>query len=84
MKVKTIIILVLIVLCLIILFQNLRAVTFRIFFWKVEAPQIILITVTLIIGLVMGYILGNLQKKPPGKRPELSSKQETPKQTTLD
>jgi uncharacterized integral membrane protein len=63
---KVIAIIVISVLALIILLQNLQTVTFRLFFWKVEVSQLLLVLLMLIIG----YILGFLTAKLVGKTPE--------------
>lgn len=60
---KVIAIIVFSILALIILLQNLQIVTFRLFFWKVEVSQLLLV----ILMLVIGYILGFLTAKLSGK-----------------
>jgi len=60
MKPKTIVLLVLIVLFVIILIQNTQVVTLRLFFWKIGMSQIILIPLTMLIGLVIGYIVAQV------------------------
>lgn len=60
MKAKTIVILVLIVLFVIILIQNTQVVTLHLFFWKVGMSQIILIPLTMVIGLVIGFIVAKV------------------------
>ena len=57
---KIIISFVIVVLILVIFFQNTQVVSFRIFFWKISMSQIILIPLTMIIGLVLGYVIGKL------------------------
>jgi uncharacterized integral membrane protein len=59
-KPKTILWFVIVVLILIIFFQNTQVVSLRIFFWKISMSQIILIPLTMIIGLVLGYAIGKL------------------------
>ena len=59
-KPKTIVSFVIIVVLLVIFFQNTQIVSFRIFFWKISMSQIILIPLTMIIGLVLGYVIGKL------------------------
>ena len=59
-KPKTIVAFVIIALLLIIFFQNTQVVSFRIFFWKISMSQIILIPVTMLIGLVLGYIIAKM------------------------
>jgi uncharacterized integral membrane protein len=59
-KPKTIVWFVIVVLILVIFFQNTQVVSFRVFFWKISMSQIILIPLTMIIGLVLGYVIGKL------------------------
>jgi uncharacterized integral membrane protein len=63
MRPKVIAIIVVSVLALLILMQNLQTVTFQLFFWKLEVSQLLLVLLMLIIG----YILGFLTAKIPGK-----------------
>jgi len=60
MKAKTIVILVLIALFVIILIQNTQVVTLHLFFWKIGMSQIILIPLTMVIGLVIGFIVAKV------------------------
>ncbi len=62
-KPKTIVLLVLIVLFLVILLQNMSPVTLRLLFWRIEAPQIILIPVTMLLGFVIGYMVAKMTGK---------------------
>jgi uncharacterized integral membrane protein len=61
---------VLIALFLIILLQKIRPVTLRLFFWKVDTSQIILLPLTMAIGFVVGFIVakvtGNRTRKNNG------------------
>ena len=59
-KPKTILWFVIVVLILVIFFQNTQVVSLRIFFWKISMSQIILIPLAMIIGLVLGYVIGKL------------------------
>lgn len=52
------------ILALILLFQNVDVVTFRLFFWSVEVSQLVLV----ILMLAIGYILGFLTAKIGGKK----------------
>jgi uncharacterized integral membrane protein len=56
MKGKFIALLVAIVLALIILIQNSQVVTFRLFWWKIEMSQVIVVLVMLGIGFVLGLV----------------------------
>jgi uncharacterized integral membrane protein len=69
MKPKTIIILVLLILCLVILFQNTEVVTLHVFFWHITMSRILLIPLLIVIGFVIGYLAAAL-KKHPGNRHE--------------
>ncbi len=57
MNLKGVIILVLVVLCLIVFFQNTEVVTFKLFFWDLSMSRIVLLLITLIVGIVIGYVL---------------------------
>jgi uncharacterized integral membrane protein len=60
---KVIAIIVIAILALIILLQNLQTVTFRMFFWKVEVSQLLLVLLMLIIGFVLGLLTAKLGGK---------------------
>ena len=51
------------VLCLVVFFQNLEAVTVRLFFWPVTMAKILLMLSMAFIGLVIGWILATLRKR---------------------
>jgi uncharacterized integral membrane protein len=61
---KVIAIIVISALALIILLQNLQTVTFRLFFWKVEVSQLVLVLLMLIIGYILGFLTAKLAGKP--------------------
>lgn len=63
MKAKTIIIIVLIALFLIVLFQNTQVVELRLLFWTISMSRIILFPLTLLVGLIIGFLLGHYVKK---------------------
>jgi len=70
MKTKNIVILVLLILFFIILVQNTNVVTLRLFFWKIEASQIILMPIIMAIGFIIGYLVAKVTgKQPTQKRP---------------
>lgn len=60
---KVIAIILVSILALIILLQNLQAVTFRLFFWKVEVSQLLLVLLMLIIGYILGFLTAKLAGK---------------------
>ncbi len=63
MKPKTIMILVLAALAFIMLIQNTQVVEVQIFFWKIAMSRIILISLMLIVGFGIGYLLPKEKKK---------------------
>ena len=63
MRAKTIIILILIVLLAIILIQNTQVVIVQFFFWKLSMSRIILISLSMIIGLLVGFLICKKGKK---------------------
>jgi len=67
MSFKGMIIIVLIVLCLVVFFQNTEVVTFRLFFWELNMSRIVLFLVTLIVGMVIGYILTTVLRGRSGR-----------------
>ncbi|WP_158212296.1 lipopolysaccharide assembly protein LapA domain-containing protein [Natranaerobius trueperi] len=67
MKPKAIAIIVLIMLSLILLFQNTHTVELEILFWQVSAPLILLLLLCLIGGFLIGYLakaLYTVTKRP--------------------
>jgi uncharacterized integral membrane protein len=60
---KVIAIIVVSVLALILLFQNIDVVTFRMFFWTVEVSQLVLVVLMLAIGYVLGFLTAKLGGK---------------------
>jgi len=62
MKPKTVIIWIVVILILIVLFQNTQAVTLRLFFWELSMSQIFLIPLTLFIGFGIGYLVGRIRR----------------------
>jgi uncharacterized integral membrane protein len=65
---KLIIALVLIVLVVILLFQNTEVVTLKIYFWEISMSQIILIPLVLFIGFLAGYGVARFTGKPPKQK----------------
>ncbi len=55
MKPKKILILIIVILCLIVLFQNTEMVTLRFLFWDFSMSQIFLLPIVLAIGFIVGY-----------------------------
>ena len=64
MKFKTIIILLLLLVFTIILFQNLEVVSIQLLFWNFGmVPFIILSPLTLLLGVIIGFLLSGTRKK---------------------
>lgn len=63
MKPKLILILIVVVLALIVLFQNTQVVTFRFLFWSKDISQIVLVLLTLALGFVLGFIAAKFKGK---------------------
>jgi len=53
---------------MILLLQNTQVVTVRLFFWQVSMSQIILISLTLLIGFVIGFIFTTVLSKRSKKK----------------
>ena len=60
---KSIIAAIVIVLFIILLFQNTQVVTLRLFFWKVTMSHFIMIFITLFLGFIGGYIISAVWRK---------------------
>ena len=67
MKIKTIIILLLLLVFTIILFQNLEVVSVQLLFWNFEMPRVILFPLTLLLGIIIGFLLSGTRKKKKQK-----------------
>ena len=64
MKSKTIFIFIVIVLLGIILIQNTQIITIQLFFWKLSMSRIILISLLVIIGFIVGFLVAKLESRP--------------------
>lgn len=53
---KLIIIIILVLLAVILVIQNSGMVTFKIFFWKISMSRIILMSLLLVVGFVLGLL----------------------------
>ena len=63
MKAKVIIFMILIVLFTIFVSQNTNIVDINAFFWKFEMSKIVLISLTGLVGLILGFILASIFNK---------------------
>ena len=77
MRFKLVLLMLLIILFTIFVVQNTEAVSLKVFFWHIaELPKIILLVVTLVIGIVLGFIISamfNKKKITPEKLKTLNS-----------
>ena len=63
MKAKTVFILIIIVLFLIVLFQNIQTIVLKLFFWEVNISSVVLLPSILFIGFIIGYIIAKTTTK---------------------
>ncbi|MDP8203846.1 MAG: LapA family protein [Candidatus Tenebribacter mawsonii] len=64
MKIKTMIVLFILLIFIIILFQNLEKVSIHLLFWEFEmVPLFILFPITLLLGIAIGFLLSTTRKK---------------------
>ena len=64
MKFKTILILFILLIFIIILFQNLIPVSIHLLFWNFEmVPLVILLPLTLLLGILIGFLSSTRKKK---------------------
>lgn len=68
MKLKTIIVVMLIILCLIVLLQNTQIVTLRFLFWEASISRIFLLPLLIIFGFIIGYVAAKLEKGGKSKK----------------
>jgi uncharacterized integral membrane protein len=73
MKAKIIIFMILIVLFTIFVSQNTTVIKLNAFFWTFEMSAIVLISLTGLFGVILGFILASMFNKP--KKIEKSGKQ---------
>ena len=66
MSPKTLTVLICCFIVLVVMLQNTQTVTVHILFWQILLPQILLIFLTLLAGLLIGYLLATL--KSGGRR----------------
>jgi len=58
MRIRTAVILVLLVLFLIVVAQNTEVVSVRLLFWDLVMSRIILLALSLAVGVIVGFLLG--------------------------
>ena len=63
MKPKIMALIILIALLLVLIIQNSQETVFRVFFWRISAPQIIFVPLAVVLGFFLGYFLGRSDRK---------------------
>ena len=63
MKPKTWAVITLLVLCAVVLVQNLEVVTFKVFFWEISMSRIIAFPLLILLGMTAGFVLGRYTGK---------------------
>ena len=63
-KSKTVLIFVLVVLAVVIIFQNSELVTLQLFFWKIMMSRIIFMVGLLAVGFVLGLLVAKRNINP--------------------
>ncbi len=72
MKFKIIIVMILVILFTVFVSQNTEIISITIFLWKVQIPTIVLISITLLLGIILGFFVEaifNLKKNKENKSP---------------
>jgi uncharacterized integral membrane protein len=67
MKAKIISALILAALLAVIFIQNTEVVIFRVFFWTISVSQVILVPLIAALGFFLGFALGALNRRKPGR-----------------
>lgn len=63
MRAKTLFVIVITVLITIVLMQNADEVKFKVLFWDLYLPKLVIMTGVIFIGIVMGLLLANRPSK---------------------
>ncbi len=62
-KIKSAAIIILVVLCLVIMIQNVEMITIQFLFWTVTLSRVILLPLLAVTGFLAGYLFGKLGKR---------------------
>ena len=62
-RVRSVAILVLVLLALVVMVQNTEVVSVRILFWDLEMSRIVLLTLSIAVGVIIGLLLGRPWRK---------------------
>lgn len=63
MKAKTLFVVILTVLITVILMQNTDEVKFKVLFWDLYLPKLVILTGVIVVGVILGLILGNRPRR---------------------
>ena len=72
MNVKNILLIVLVILALIIIFQNTEVVTFHLLIWQISMSRIVMLSFLLLMGFILGILFTSSAfrgKATPGRKP---------------
>lgn len=79
MRIKTVLIIVLIVLFAILLIQNSGMAALKFYVWNIYAPQFILVFLVFCFGFLVGFLVAKTGRKKDHKLPPQSSPPTPPK-----
>jgi len=72
---KSVLAIVIPVLLAIIIFQNTDPARIRFLFWSFSVPQIVLITITALLGITFGYLIASYQQIRTRRKREFKTQQ---------
>ena len=72
---KSVLAIVVPVLLVIIIFQNTGAVRLRFLFWSFSVPQIVLIIITVLLGVALGYLIASYQQMQLRRKKSINTQQ---------
>ncbi len=78
MKIKIVTIMVLIVLFTVFVSQNTKVIPINVFFWSVQMSTIVLISLTGLVGVILGFIIAKLFRTQPKKKTKFKEEDSTP------
>ena len=84
MKAKIIILMILVIFLTIFISQNANDFPIKVLFWEFQVPGIILILLTGLLGIVIGFIIALIFNKPSDKKIEPAKNTIEPKDLKQD
>lgn len=63
MNAKLLILLVLILLAVVLMFQNRQPVAIQMLFWSVDIPRVLLVIIILLVGFAIGYVAASMKSR---------------------